>query len=74
MDLLPLPSSGRVHVGLDDGFVFAQKLEINLVLRFVAFQRRQVEAAVQAARVACRRSDLCTEDACVYLFQSKKIN
>lgn len=38
VDLLAVARALRVHVRLDDALVLAQKLEVDLVLRLVAFQ------------------------------------
>lgn len=52
VNLLPVPGAGGVEVGLHDGPVIAQELEVDLVLRFVAFEGGEVEVEVEAAGVA----------------------
>lgn len=54
VNALPVASAGGVVVGLHNGHVLAQELEVDLVLRFVALEGGEVEVEVEAAGVACR--------------------
>lgn len=61
MDLLPVSGAGGVKVGLNDCTVFAQELEVDLVLGLVAFEGGEVEVEVEAAGVAARAADMGAE-------------
>ncbi|PON79372.1 hypothetical protein PanWU01x14_011070 [Parasponia andersonii] len=63
VDLLIVPGAGGVEVGLDDRMVFAQELEIDLVLGPVALEGGEVEVEVEAAGVAAGAADLGAEGA-----------
>lgn len=52
VDLLSVSSPSSVIVGLHNGFVFANELEVDLVLGLVSFERREVDVKVEAACVS----------------------
>lgn len=52
MNDLSIAQSDSVEVGLDDGEVLAEELEVDLVLGAVAFEGGEVEVEVEAAGVA----------------------
>jgi len=63
VNALPVAGAGSVVVGLHNGQVLAQELEVDLVLRFVALEGGEVEVEVEAAGVPCRTLNEGTEGA-----------
>lgn len=57
VDALPVSGSGGEVVGLNDGPVVAEELEVDLVLTLVAFEGGEVEVEVEAAGVAAGALD-----------------
>lgn len=43
LSVFSVAGAGGEEIRLDDGFVVSEKLEVDLVLRFVAFEGRKVE-------------------------------
>jgi hypothetical protein len=54
VNALPVAGAGSVVIGLHNGQVLAQELEVDLVLRFAALEGGEVEVEVEAAGVPCR--------------------
>lgn len=52
VNLLSVASPASVEIGLHDRLVFAQELEVDLVLGFVAFEGGEVDVEIEAAGVA----------------------
>lgn len=63
MNRLSVPSPCSVVVCLDNGLVFTQEFEVDLVLRLVAFEGREVDVEIETASVALWALDFGTERA-----------
>lgn len=63
VNLLPAARAGGVEIGLDDGPVLAEELEVDLVLGLVALEGGEVDVEVEAGGVAAGALDVGPKDA-----------